>query len=229
MSEHLHHKLASAYQSLLHGKLPRSLNWSDALEIVGHFGQIEPHGGDEFAFVVGARREFFKRPHSHSLGVEEVSRLRKLLQEAGPETAPEASPDDLTQPRRMTVVIDHHAARIYQYHNGSRPQEESTITPYDPYGFHRHLIHRKEAHYQGDRVPEETAFYEEVAQSLVPAGKIVLIGHGTGKSSAVVFLTEYLEKHHPEISRHVTAVETVDLSALTDPEVEAIAKRHMTG
>jgi hypothetical protein len=227
MSEHLHHKLASAHQSLLHGKLPRNLNWNDALEIVGHFGQVEPHGGDEFAFVVGTRREFFKRPHSHSLGVEEVSRLRKLLQQAGPETAPETAPDGLLQPCRMVVVIDHHAARIYQDRNGNRPQEEVKITPYDPLGFHRHLIHRKEAHYQGGRVPEETSFYEEVAKSLVPASEIVLIGHGTGKSSAVDFLTEYLKKHHPEISRLVTAIETVDLSALTDPEVEAIAKRHM--
>ena len=27
---------------------------------------------------------FFKRPHTHDLGVEEVSRLRKFLKEAGP-------------------------------------------------------------------------------------------------------------------------------------------------
>jgi hypothetical protein len=89
------------------------------------------------------------------------------------------------------------------------------------------LIHRKEAHYQGGRVPEETSFYEDVSKSLVPASEIVLIGHGRGKSSAVDFLMEYLKKHYPEVSRHVTAIETADLSALTDPEVEAIAKGHM--
>ncbi len=227
MSEHLHHKLALAHQSLIHGKLPRNLDWSDALELVSHFGQVQPHGGDEFAFVVGTRREFFKRPHSHSLGVDDVSRLRKLLQEAGPETAPETALDGLVQPLRMVVVIDHHAARIYQDRNGSRPQDEIKIKPYDPHGFHRHLIHRKEAHYQGDRVPEDTSFYEEVAKSLVPASEIILIGHGTGKSSALDFLTEYLKKHHPDVSRHVTAIEIADLSALTDPEVEAIAKRHL--
>jgi len=67
MSEHLHHKLALIHQSLIHGRLPRNLDWSDALELISHFGQVQPHGGDEFAFVVGTRREFFKRPHSHSL------------------------------------------------------------------------------------------------------------------------------------------------------------------
>lgn len=229
MSEHhLHHKLALAYQSLLHGRLPRNLHWGDALELVGHFGQVQPHRGDEFAFVVGTRREFFKRPHSNLLGIEEVSRLRKLLQEGGRETALETAPDGFVKPCRMVVVIDHHVARIYQDHsNGSRRQDEIKVTPYDPHGFHRHLIHRKEAHYQGGRVPEETSFYEEVSRSLVPASEIVLIGHGTGKSSAVDFLTEYLKKHCPEVSRHVTAIETADLSALTDPEVEAIAKGHM--
>jgi hypothetical protein len=223
MSEHLHHKLELAHQNLLHGKLPRNLDWSDALELVAHFGRVQPHGGDEFAFVVGTRREFFKRPHNHSLGVEEVSRLRKLLKEAGPGSAP----DDLAQPSRMVVVIDHHVARIYHDRDGSRPQDEMDIKPYDPHGFLRHLIHRKEAHYRGDRAPEETSFYEEVAKSLVLADEIVLIGSGTGKSSAVDYLTEYLRSHHPDIARRVTAIETADLSALTAPEVEVIAKRHI--
>jgi hypothetical protein len=36
-----------------------------------------------------------------------------------------------------------------------------------------------------------------------------------------------LKKHHSELSRRVKAIETADLSALTEPEIEAIAKRHM--
>jgi hypothetical protein len=38
---------------------------------------------------------------------------------------------------------------------------------------------------------------------------------------------EYLEKHHKTIARQIKATETADLSALTEPEIEAIAKRHM--
>jgi len=101
------------------------------------------------------------------------------------------------------------------------------VRPYDPFGFHHHLIHKKEAHYKGERVPEEKTFYEEVAQDLVHANEIVLIGHGTGTSSAVEHLAEYLKAHHHEIAQHVIATETADLSALTEPEIEAIAKRHM--
>jgi hypothetical protein len=226
MSEHLHHKLALIHQSLLHGKLPRNLNWDDVLELIGHLGQVQPHGGDEFAFIVGAKREVFKRPHGHELGIEEVSRLRKFLKEAGSE----ATSSESVQPSRTVVVIDHHAARVYQDRNGTRwhERDEGPVRPYDPHGFHRHLIHRKEAHYQGERVPEETSFYENVAMTLALAKEIVLVGHGTGKSSAVGALVEYLKTHHPEVSRRVKFIETLDLSAVTDPELEAIVKRHLT-
>ena len=43
------------------------------------------------------------------------------------------------------------------------------MRPHDPFHFHHHLIRRKEAHYSGERVPEEHSFYEEVAKDLNPA------------------------------------------------------------
>jgi hypothetical protein len=220
--------MAVLHQSLLHGKLPRSLHWSDALELIGHLGQVEAHGGDEFAFVIGARRELFKKPHTPEFGVEEVSRLRKFLKEAASETASETTPAASTDASRMVVAIDHHAAHVYRDLGGSRPQDEVTIEPYDPHHFHHHLVHRKEAHYEGDRVPEETSFYKDVAAALQPATQIVLIGHGTGKSSAVDALLAYLQKHHAELAGRVSATVTADLSALTEPEIESLAKQHMT-
>jgi hypothetical protein len=223
MTVHLHHKLSVLHESLLHGKLPRNLHWTDVIELVGHLGQVQPHGGEEFAFVVGAQREIFKKPHTSECAVDEVSRLRRFLKAA----ASELPPSGVAQSARMVVVIDHHAAHIFHDLGGSQPQDEVKIEPYDPHHFHHHLVHRKEAHYRGDRVPEEASFYEEVAITLVPATQIVLIGSGTGKSSAVEALVEYLKMHRPDIFRRVMATEIVDLSALTEPGIEAIAKQHM--
>jgi hypothetical protein len=213
MSEHLHHKLAVLRQNLLQGKLPRDVRWDDALELIEHLGRVEAHGGEEFAFVVGTHRELFKRPHGQDLGIDEVSRLRKFLKAAGAEplAAAQAEP-------RTVVVIDHHSARIF-----GKP--DVVVTPYDPHHFHHHLIHRKEAHYEGDRVPEETSFYEEVAAALVSAQEIVLVGHGVGKSSAVEVLLNYLKSHHADVARRVKKVDVVDLSALSEAEIEAIVKR----
>jgi hypothetical protein len=234
MNEHLHHrrKLELIHENLLHGKLPRNLHWNDALELIGRLGEVQPHGGDEFAFIIGTKRELFKRPHTHELGIEEVSRLRKLLKEAqaeGPQgAAAQSQPEADHASGRMIVVIDHHAARIFQDHDASRPQPQGSVEPYDPYGLHHHLVHRKHPHFQGDRVPEDPGFYEEVGKRLVAAREIVLIGHGTGKSSAVDALVQYLQTHRPDIYQRVTGVETVDLSALTEPEIETIAKRRMS-
>jgi len=79
MSKHLE----SLHQNLLNGKLPHNLSWSEAVELVGHLGQVQAHGDDEFVFTVGSQRAFFKKPHTHDLGAEEVSRLRKFLKDAG--------------------------------------------------------------------------------------------------------------------------------------------------
>jgi hypothetical protein len=141
MSKHLE----SLYQNLLNGKLPHNLSWSEAVELVEHLGKVQPHGDDEFVFRVGSQRVFFKRPHTHDLGEEEVSRLRKFLKEAGPSAHKSgADVEELAQPSRMIVVIDHHAAHVYQDFGGSRPADEHKVQPYDPFNFHHHLIHRKE-------------------------------------------------------------------------------------
>jgi hypothetical protein len=224
MNRHLDHKQKLLLESLLAGSLPRNVRWSDVVELIGKVGEIEPHGGTEFAFIVGSQRAFFKRPSTHSLEEEEVSRLRRFLREADLG----AVPNKPVQPIRSIVVIDHHLARVYRDVDGSRDQSEDAAKPYDPHGFHRHLIHRKESHYQGQRVPEEPSFYEELAKDLLPSQEIVLVGHGTGKSSALEYLAEYLKKHHPTLYERVIATEIVDLSALTEPEIEAIAKKHMS-
>jgi hypothetical protein len=219
MSKHLE----SLHQNLLNGKLPHNLSWSEAVELVERLGEVQPHGDDEFMFRIGSQRIFFRRPHTHALGVEEVSRLRKFLKEAGPG----ALVEEPVVPRRMIVVIDHHAAHVYMELGGNRPADEHKVQPYDPFNFHHHLIHREEAHYRGERVPEEHSFYEEIAKDVTPAIEIVLIGHAAGKSNAADFLKEYLTAHHPDISRRVIATESADLSAVTEPEIEALAKRHM--
>ena len=219
MSEHLHHKLAVLRQNLLQGKLPRGVRWDDALELIEHLGRVEAHGGEEFAFVVGAHRELFKRPHGQDLGIDEVSRLRKFLKAASaePVAAKQAQPTTV-------VVIDHHSARVFRDLNGGG-SGQAAIKPYDPHHFHHHLIHRKEAHYEGERVPEETSFYEEIAAALVSAPEIVLVGHGVGKSSAVEVLLSYLKSHHDDVARRIKKVDVVDLSALSEPQIEAVVKR----
>lgn len=209
--------------SLTNGKLPRNVRWAEVIELIAQIGTVEPHGGEDFAFQVETQRAFFKRPHGHEMDVAEVSRLRHFLKESGLACAIA----NRALPGRVIVVVDHRGAHIYGDIEASRPVDEVTVKPNDPFGFHRHLVHRKEAHYRGEHVPEESSFYEEIAGHLAKAQEIVLIGHGTGKSSAVNYLGDYLKVHHAEVFRRIIATEVADLSAVTEPEIEAIAKRHL--
>jgi hypothetical protein len=223
MNEAIRHHDKELLESFVGGKLPRNLSWSSVIDLIGHIGEVQPHGSDEFIFTVGSQRGFFKRPSGHNLAVEEVSRVRRFLKETGALGMPVKT----SQIRRMVAVIDHHVTHFYHDLDHRRSQSEVTVKPYDPFGFHHHLIHRKEAHYKGERVPEEDSYYEEIAEELVHAEAVILIGHGTGKSSAVGFLTEYLKTHRPEEYQRIVATESADLSALTEPQIEEMAKRRL--
>jgi hypothetical protein len=223
MNLHIRHDHEELLESLKSGKLPRNLAWSAVVDLIGKIGEVQSHGNGEFSFIVGSQKQLFKKPDTHDLGVDEISRLRTFLREA----EVREKPLEAVRPGRMVVVIDHHAAHIYKDLGESVPQNEVTARPYDPFGFHHHLIHRKEAHYKGERVPEESSYYEEVSKDILHADSIILIGHAAGKSSAVEFLSEYLRTHHPETFQRIIATETADLSAITEPQIEEIARKHL--
>jgi len=124
------------------------------------------------------------------------------------------------------VLIDHHHARIFEAGRDGGLEEAAHLEPEDPHGFLRHLEHRKEADYQGQRAPEADEFYERVAQRLESASAIVLIGEGTGKSSALVYFKEYLKERHKDVDDSVVATARADLSHMTLGEIEKIAQRY---
>jgi hypothetical protein len=127
----------------------------------------------------------------------------------------------------MVVLIDHRSARFFEAVDGGRRLEErGHLEPADPHGFHRHLEHRKEADYRGERVPEADEFYERASARLKGATPIVLIGDATGKSSALVYFRQYLKDRHKEIDEHVVGAERADLSHMNLGEIERIARRY---
>jgi hypothetical protein len=82
MNAHIRHDHEELLESLVRCKLPRNLTWSAVVELIGQIGEVQPHGNDEFAFVVGSQKEFFKRPSRHNLEGEAISHLRKFLRKA---------------------------------------------------------------------------------------------------------------------------------------------------
>ncbi len=73
MNDHIRRDHEDLLESLIGGKLPRNLSWNAVVDLIGQIGEVQPHGNDEFAFIVGSQRGFFKRPSSHNLEVGDTN------------------------------------------------------------------------------------------------------------------------------------------------------------
>ena len=71
---------------------------------------------------------------------------------------------------------------------------------------------------KASRAPENLAYYQEIAAKLAGAEEVLLMGNGTGASSAMTHLKDYLTMHDPEIAGKIVGALTVDVEALTEEE-----------
>lgn len=128
----------------------------------------------------------------------------------------------------LMVVMDHHAAKIYRIDVTSHAHAEHEIKPYDPHHLQHHLTHKNQSREAGQRTPEEYSFYEQIAQALAPAGRIVVIGHGAGKSNAAHHLIEHIRLHHHVVYQCIVHEAVADLSSTTPPQLLDIARKALT-
>ena len=131
----------------------------------------------------------------------------------------------MPEPPTLMVVVDHHGAKIYRIASASGGASKREITPYDPHHFLHHLAHKDQSREQGQRAPEDPSFYKRISDALAAGGKIVVVGHGTGKSNAAQHLAEYLRTHHRETYQRIVREMEADLSAVTTPQLLALAEQ----
>ncbi|WP_147262798.1 hypothetical protein [Roseiarcus fermentans] len=203
-----------------------NLEWSDVVGLIGEIGDAHEKANSEFAFEVGGKRHVMHKPHTKDLTSSEVMDIRHFLMQAGfsPEHSSQAAAHpDPTAPN-LLIVVDHHGAKIFQVDVTSNDASEHVIRPYDPHHFLHHLVHKDQLREQGQRAPEEPAYYEEIANAVAAGGRIVVVGHGTGKSDAAHHLTEYLKSHHSETYRRIVRQVVADLSSITPPQLLDLAR-----
>ena len=212
-------------EAIFRHPVTNNLAWSDAQHLIERLGAIKQESNGHFLMTVGAQREVFHRPHGKELTAEEIVRLRRFLESAGvtPDSPHVAGPSATAESavHDMVVAVDHHQARLFTIE--STTAGARTLRPYDPHHFLHHLTHQQERELRGQREPEEPSYYEQIAAALAPARRIVVLGHGTGHSSAATPLEQMLRAKHPETFSRVVAVRTVDLSAATEPQLLALA------
>lgn len=153
--------------------------------------------------------------HKDSAPVEAVLDIRRFLKQSD-ETS---IPPPVVPGALVLVVIDHHEAKVYRTElDGAVPEQ---FVPYDPHGFHRHLVaDNEETH--GKRAPERKSFYEAIAATLRGADQILIFGHGTGESSAMEQLLADLKCNHGDVAEHI--VGSIVIDGITWPRANC---RHM--
>ena len=223
----LHGAHRRTLEALFRHPAAHNLEWMDVVALIEKIGAVHQKADNKFAFDVGREHHLMHKPHAKDLTSSEVVDLRHFLQRAGwsPESPsePAARPDPAAL--SLMVVVDHHGARIYRIDVASADASKHEIKPYDPHHFLHHLTHKGESRVQGQRAPEDTDFYKSIADALAAGGRIVVVGHGTGKSNAAEHLTEYLRTHHPETYQRVVREIDADLSAATTAQLLELAEQ----
>ena len=204
-----------------------NLEWRHVVELIAEIGEAHEKGNGEFVFEVAGKRCMMRKPHTKDLTSSEVIELRHFLAQAGfseeHPSRPEAHPNPVAP--SLMIVVDHHSTKIFHVDVTSGDASEHVIRPYDPHHFLHHLVHKDQSRERGQRAPEEPAYYEKIADALALAGKIVVVGHGKGKSNAAHHLTEYLRTHRSETYRRIVREITTDLSSITTPQLLDLARQ----
>lgn len=228
----------STIEALYRHPLSHNVEWSEIVALFGKLGTVDhkPHNG--IAFGIGGERHRVHKLHGNDLSGAEVITFRHMLTRAGwgPESRQSAAgagasdrPAAVTlEPPDLLVVIHQHEARLYHLDVRSADLADHVIRPYDPHHLLHHVSHNDQAREQRQQTPEDKAFYERIAQAVSPAGAVVVIGHGTGRSNAAQRLTEYLHKHHPDTFQKVACEAVANLSSLTAPQLLDLGRRALT-
>lgn len=211
----LRRRHARTLEHVFQHPLPANLRWNDVMHLFDALGaETEEHDGKVKVKLHGRNQTFAMPHHKDVADRDEVVQLRHFLEAAGV--------DSRRGPRAGTghfvVHLTDQRADVYKATMRGRVPEQ--LEPYDPRGHLRQLrdVHGRE---QGRGPIEDPQYYERIADALEGADEILVVGHGTGDSSAAEEFVTRLQRHHPETAARV--VGTVTARDLTPAQLLAAA------
>ena len=111
--------------------------------------------------------------------------------------------------------------------HGHPTKPHRVIAP-DPHRAHHH-VRTGQAHHMHHPDPDDPKYFESVAKEVGDAQRILLVGHGQGRSNMAKGFIAHVKQRHHLIAERVIGDITVDLSALTEPEIVELARAWYTG
>jgi hypothetical protein len=223
----LHGAQLRTLEALFRHPTAHNLEWMDVIALFDKIGTVHRKANAKFSLELAGEHYLLQKAHTKDLTSSEVIDLRHFLQRAGwsAEAPSHVAAGRNLEPATLVVVVDHHGAKIYGVEPGSGEASPHKITPYDPHHFLHHLAHRDQLREEGQRASEDPGFYRQIGDALAAAGRILVVGHGKGKSNAGRHLVEYLRVRHHEAYQRVVGEVEADLSAITTPQLLELAER----
>ena len=127
--------------------------------------------------------------------------------------------EDLTN-RLVVAVVERNETKVWPT-NAEKGTKPELIHPPALRNIH---VRDAQNHGGHDTDKADKDYYEQIATILAPAGEILLVGHGSGKSNAVLKLIQHLERHHADIAKKIVGSLDVNVPAMTDGELLAAAR-----
>lgn len=223
----LHGTHLRTLEALFRHPTAHNLEWMDVIGLLEKIGTVHRKANAKFTFDLAGEHYVLHKAHTKDLTSIEVVDLRHFLQRAGwsAEGPSQAAVSRDPDPATLMVVVDHHGAKLYRIESGPGDTSPHEIRPYDPYHFLHHLTHKDQSRQEGERAPEDPGFYSRIADALAKASRIIVVGHGKGRSNAAQHLVEYLRTHHRETYLRIVREIEADLSAITTPQLLELAKQ----
>ncbi len=124
--------------------------------------------------------------------------------------------------KNVVAVIDFRQTSIYPTDATPGRRPERIVAP-DPHG-HFHKVQHHAGNPKGTYEDDSTEYWREVTEALVPAGAILLLGHGRGRANASHHWVSYAEQHRRDVAGKVIADVRVDIEHLDDQQVLRLAQ-----
>jgi len=206
------------YNTIFQHPISHNLRWHDVYALFQHLGQIEnePNGSVK---VTRHGQILVLHPHRTKdvSETDEIMTLRHFLERSEP-VVPAINEREM----HWLVVIDHEEARIFRSEiHGAVPQR---ILPHEPEARFRQS-HDANAFSKSKDKPDPNSFFKLVATKLQAAGRILIFGTGTGKSSEMEQLIVWLKLHHPDLANRIIGSLVVDEHHLTENQLLAKARQ----
>lgn len=108
-----------------------------------------------------------------------------------------------------------------ELHQAPEIQPQHVSAP-DPHRSHHH-VRTGQAHHMHHPDPDNPKYFDDVAEAICDADRILLVGHGQGRSNmADAFLKHARQKHH-DIAKRVIGTINANIPALTEPQIVELA------